>query len=87
MTTTIERSAWVHPELKSGEVLLRNMTQAEFTALDYETKRRGMSAYDGEGNPIAHADWLPVFLHAKEVDARGIDLQLARKLAHWDNNS
>ncbi len=71
---------WKHPETREGEVLLRNMKQAEFDQLDFSTKRQGQLSYDGEGHQLSHSDWLPAFLKKDELNNRGIDLQTIRKI-------
>ena len=79
MASQIKQTAWTHPEIKEGEVLLRNMTGEEFGRLTFTSKRQGRIAYDGEGNQLSFKDWLPVFLQQNELDERGINLTSLRK--------
>ena len=67
-----------HPEVQDGEVLFSNMTAEEFEGLDWSSKRMGRIAYDGEGQRLRFDDWLPVFVDAAELQARGKGLRAER---------
>lgn len=73
---------FIHPELQSGEVFFSNMDARSFVNLAYRTKRRGLVAYDGEGNPQASADWTPVFVKRQELEALELNLVIARREFH-----
>jgi hypothetical protein len=69
---------FTHPELHKGEVFFSNVNEKGFTLLPYQSKRKGVVAYDGEGGKQNFEDWFPVFvslgelqnLHLKLVEAR-----------------
>lgn len=75
----MEKSDWHHPELESGEVLLRNMNSEEFSRLDFSTKRQGKNSYDGDGNSTSNSDWFPVFIKEDELRRKGLSLGDARE--------
>jgi hypothetical protein len=75
-----------HPELLVGEVFLTNIEDDEFLyfnsrmgvdsrssweKIGWRTKRRGMTAYDTDGNPIN--GMLPVFVEREELINGGIN--------------
>lgn len=69
----------IHPELQKGEVFFTNTEFAKFKVIDFESKRIGKVAYDGNGNLLDHKDWLPVFLKENEVSNSGFSLMELRR--------
>lgn len=74
-TEAMEIPQWEHTELREGKLFLMNMTRAQFKGLDFSSKRMGVSAHDGEGNPLHLEDWFPIFIEAKELSQKSIQLQ------------
>jgi len=64
---------WLHPEIRNGEVFFKNMTEQQFELLAWHSKRRGVTAYDGNGDFLDRNDWFPVFVKARELVDRGFD--------------
>lgn len=64
---------WLHPEIRNGEIFFRNMTEAQFELLTWRSKRRGVTAYDEDGQIIGAANWFPIFVKSSELINAGID--------------
>ncbi len=60
-------NAFIHPELRNGEVFFTNSDKASFGKMSWKTKRLGAQAYNGVGEKIQHEDWCPVFLQESEM--------------------
>ncbi len=58
-----------HPETRPGEIWVTNVHEAQFDALVFNTKRRGINAYYKNGTVIEH--FVPVFISLEEF--HGID--------------
>ena len=58
---------WKHPELQEEEVFLGYGGLTCFRILGWKTKRRGIVAYDTQGNPLQKKDFFPIFVHRSEM--------------------
>jgi hypothetical protein len=58
---------FIHPEQKKGEIFFTNSNYKAFDTFHLSSKRRGVFAYDGEGNLLSHEDWFPVFISEHEL--------------------
>lgn len=70
---------FIHPEIQKGEVFFMNTESAKFKVIDFESKRIGNIAYDGNGNLLDHEDWFPVFLKEDEMSNSGFSLMELRR--------
>ena len=70
---------FIHPEIRSGEVLFTNANSDNFETMPYLSKRKGEKAYDGEGNILIKDGWLPVFITEEEVKNSGKTLMELRR--------
>jgi len=70
---------FTHPELQKGEVFFSNMSTQDFENLLYQSKRRGMTAYNGEGSRQTSEDWFPVFVAREELEISNLNLVDARR--------
>ena len=77
--THVPNDEFIHPEIKEGEVLLRNLKRKQCELLIFTTKRMGKYAYDGRGNRLFAADWYPVFIEESELQATKQTLREWRK--------
>ena len=68
-----------HPETREGELFFLNTNTAGFENIRYNSKRKGIIAYDGEGNRQNAADWFPVFASIKEFEKSELQLVEERK--------
>ena len=67
-----------HSEKRQGEVFLTNSWPDHYPHLsDWRTKRRGVRAYDLEGN--VQPGYFPVFVQEAEALAQGLDLEAMKK--------
>jgi hypothetical protein len=71
-TKTDNLQTFKHPELRIGEVFLINADRNRFEKLPWKTKRAGCSTFDGNGTPINHEDWFPVFVASEEIFNEGL---------------
>jgi hypothetical protein len=73
--STEDKGVWVHPELRKGEVFLKNMTKEEFNnRCRYNFKRLGNVAYNWDNKPldkISPENLFPVFVDEGEYRAKG----------------
>ena len=69
---------FIHPELKDGEVFFTNTNATQFKKMRWDTKRKGVVAYDGNGAKLSVADWFPVFLQEAELRLARYNLRSAR---------
>lgn len=70
---------FIHPEKKEDEVFFTNASGRQFKWMRWVTKRKGVLAYDGEGNPLNQKNWFPVFIKKEELDQTKADLKTERK--------
>ena len=63
-----------HPEIREGEFYLGNFTEDGYSKIGWKTKRRGVHAYDIDGDPI-RCGTFPVFAKKSELDAKGVTMQ------------
>ena len=66
-----------HPEIKQGEIFLTNSTLEDYNNIGWKTKRRGIVAYDINGNVIKGL--FPVFILREEY-LKGNDMRKFLKL-------
>ena len=71
---------FVHPEGTPDEIFVSNLCSPRFTAFSSVTKRRGIQAYDGKGEPLHFEGWKPVFASRAELEARYPNLVLLRRM-------
>jgi len=76
--TTKDKTEFLHPEQKDGEVFLTNASRGDFGHVPWKTKRLGLIAYDGEGERMYAEDWYPVFMQQRELLEAGAELAQAR---------
>ena len=63
----VEDAMESHPELREGEIFLSNVDDEHYPRIKWKTKRRGIVAYDRDGNIIEKRKGLrPVFVQADE---------------------
>lgn len=70
---------FIHPELHENEIFFANTDWDGFRKMRWQTKRKGVVAYDGKGNKLSHADWFPVFLDPDELEKGRVSLAIARQ--------
>ena len=66
-----------HPELLPGEIFFCNLNcargfQRMWEEISWQTKRRGITGYDMNGEIIPGAE--PVFVQRSEMEAAGVDV-------------
>lgn len=72
-----EGTAWVHPELREGEVYLGNYSVDQ--ELIYSTKRMGQEPLNVRGKPLVYRgseSFFPVFVSRSEYDEKKSQLGL-----------
>lgn len=69
----------VHPEQQSDELFIQNMSDEQFARFNWNSKRQGAVAYDGDGRALSVMDWLPVFVAADELATRGTTVSRVRR--------
>lgn len=57
-----QRKKWTHPECGPGEVYLWNMYDFEFDALEYESKRKGVTCLSIKSMRYTMPGVFPVFI-------------------------
>lgn len=70
---------FIHPELHENEIFFANTDWNGFRKMRWQTKRKGLVAYDGKGTKLSHADWFPVFLDPDELEKAQVSLAIARQ--------
>jgi hypothetical protein len=70
---------FIHPETKPSEIFFTNAHLADFSKMEFKTKRLGEQAYDGNGAKLSNNDWYPVFLNQSEIKESGKLLSDLRK--------
>jgi len=70
---------FIHPEIQKREVFFTNTDSKGFDHMTWKTKRKGCTAYDGNGKRTGEKNWFPVFLDERELEINGKELSLARK--------
>lgn len=70
---------FIHPETQQGETFFINTDTKGFSLMEWNTKRKGLQTYDGEGNRIEHDDWFSVFIQKEELEKQNLSLQELRR--------
>lgn len=56
-----------HPEKRINEVFIANIRNIDFSLIIFKSKRRGLTAYDFNGEKIDSENFFPVFASSSEV--------------------
>ena len=66
----MDKITWIHPELREGEIFVRNVRNATFSRSLLTTKRLGNAAYIVvDGVPVKiMGDFFPMFVHSQEME-------------------
>lgn len=75
----------MHPETQQGEVFFTNTDSESFGTMNFQSKRKGNAAYDGEGRPTSSDNWFPVFVQQFELEKQNLDLVSLRR--EWRKES
>lgn len=69
---------FIHPEARIGEIFFSNCDSRAFSLLEFNTKRLGTIAYDGNGNKSHKDNWFPVFISIRELRSMDSNLKILR---------